>query len=154
MKKLIRNSLVLGILCLVVYFGYKYSFFNNNSIFTSLMNNSQINELKHNPIQIEILNGCGEKGIAVLYTDFLRDNGYDVIDYKNANNFNYTNSKILFHNDNIESKELINLLNIDDENIDYIYNKNIFFDLTLIIGKDHKSLKSFEKVIKYINPFQ
>ena len=48
--------------------------------------------------EVEILNGCGETGIAKLYTNFLRANNYDVIDSKNADHFNYINTEILIHN--------------------------------------------------------
>ena len=38
-------------------------------------------------IRIEILNGCGISGLADKYTNFFRENGYDVIQSKNAENF-------------------------------------------------------------------
>ena len=36
--------------------------------------------------EIEVLNGCGEAGIANLFTKFLRSEGYDVIEIKNWGN--------------------------------------------------------------------
>ena len=44
-------------------------------------------------IEVEILNGCGEKGAADLYTVFLRHHGFDVVDFKNASHFNYNKTK-------------------------------------------------------------
>ena len=45
-------------------------------------------------IKLEILNGCGQINSAVMYQDFLRDEGFDVMDARNASSFNYEFSKI------------------------------------------------------------
>ena len=47
-------------------------------------------ELRHDnyiKAEMEVLNGCGEPGVANLFTKFLRSEGYDVIEIKNADNF-------------------------------------------------------------------
>ena len=105
--------------------------------------------------EVEILNGCGETGIAKLYTNFLRANNYDVIDSKNADHFNYINTEILIHNKDKQNiaKLLAYKLNIKDKNVHYKSNKYNLWDLTLIIGKDYKELDSFNIVNKFYEPF-
>ena len=110
-------------------------------------------EENNQDIQIEVLNGCGEKGVADLYANFLRKNNYDVIDYKNADNFNYNSSKIIVHNNNLAVENVADLFEIESKNVDYLFNENIFYDMTLIVGKDYKQLESFDKVSKYYNPY-
>lgn len=112
--------------------------------------------LKKNTIaEIEILNGCGEIGLAKLYTNFLRYNNYDVIDSKNADNFNYINTEILIHNEDKENiaKLLASKLGIKKENLRYNFNKYNPWDLTLIIGRDYKKLNSFNIVNRFYEPF-
>ncbi len=105
--------------------------------------------------EVEILNGCGETGVAKLYTNFLRANNYDVIDSKNAHHFNYINTEILIHNKDKENiaKLLAHKLDIKEKNIHYKSNKYNLWDLTLIIGKDYKKLDSFNIVNKFYEPF-
>jgi len=103
--------------------------------------------------EIEVLNGCGEAGIANLFTKFLRSEGYDVIEIKNADNFKYKETIILFHNKEIQEKAkvLSEILNINQDNIKF--NKNSVWDLSLIIGSDYKNLSSFEKIKEFYELF-
>lgn len=110
--------------------------------------------ITNHKIQLEIQNGCGVKGIAKLYTNFLRENGYDIIGYSNANEFNYDKTKLIIHKKDTSNfiNEIINILKIDSKSIIYDYNYN-FFEMTLIIGNDYKLLDSFNEVSKYYAPF-
>jgi len=85
----------------------------------------------------------------------MRNKGYDVIDYGNAENFNYSNTKLKIHNKNHENfiYEIVDILTIKPSEIEYNYSKNIFYDLTLIIGKDYKDLDSFSEVTMHYEPF-
>ena len=103
--------------------------------------------------EIEVLNGCGETGVANLFTKFLRSEGYDVIEIKNADNFKYKETIILFHNKEIQEKAkvLSKILDINQDNIKF--NKNSVWDLSLIIGSDYKNLSSFEKIKQFYELF-
>ena len=113
--------------------------------------------LSANPIteafiaEIEILNGCGESGIANLYANFLRQQGFDVIESKNADNFDYLNTNILVHKKEMMpiAKNLAKILKIKEIQ----FNKKGMWDLSLIIGKDYKKLDSFETLKKHYSPF-
>ena len=93
--------------------------------------------------QVEILNGCGISGIALNYAKFLRDYGFDVTDYKNADKFDYDSTQIILLNGSIEqAHELATLMHINFNQI-HISDLEKIENLILIIGKDYVSLDSF-----------
>tara|TARA_B100001123_G_C14911259_1_gene867891 strand:- start:59 stop:547 length:489 start_codon:yes stop_codon:yes gene_type:complete len=120
---------------------------------TSLMHQTKTHS-QNKIIQIEVLNGCGDKGIADLYATYLRKNNFDVIDYKNADSFDYNSSKIIVHNNNLYVENVADLFKIDSKNIDYFLDDdNIIHDMTLIVGKDYKSLSSYNNIRKSYPPY-
>ena len=158
LKKILSKILFFSsFICFIILFVVFKNWNTNNTNLVSpridLMNQVQTYDALNKIIQIEVLNGCGEKGVADLYANFLRKNNYDVIDYKNADNFNYNSSKIIVHNNNLAVENVADLFEIESKNVDYLFNENIFYDMTLIVGKDYKQLESFDKVSKYYNPY-
>ena len=140
-----------------------YMIVNNKALFSpstnknlsSLMIQTKSEKITGKKIQLKVLNGCGEKGVAILYTNFLRSKGYDVIEYSNAKNFDFNQTKLRIHKHDNSSfiNEIINILSINPNQIEYDYNNNIFYEMSVIIGKDYKNLNSFEGVSMYYNPF-
>ena len=106
-------------------------------------------------IQVSIENGCGKSGIAKLYTNFLRKNGYDIVDYKNADNFDYKNTKLIFHKRDysVYSNEIIELLKINPDHVSYNYDENTYYQITLILGQDYNTIDSYKLVSMYYEPF-
>jgi len=101
-------------------------------------------------IQIEILNGCGKRHIAKMYQDFLRYEGYDVMDTKNANSSDYKYSIIQMHRgDPKMAFHLSNLIGINDSLVVEKLDESLMFDLTLIIGNDLEELASYNSAILY-----
>jgi len=157
LKKILIKFLFISSIILISFVFYKNNIQNNSKDdFTSitLMNQSKIENYLNDRVQIQVLNGCGDKGIADLYATYLRDNSYDVIDYKNADHFNYNASQIIVHNNNLLVENIADLLFIPSSNIDYVFDENIFYDLTLIVGRDYKNLDSYDDVNKHHNPFK
>ena len=105
-------------------------------------------------IQVEIWNGCGISNLAVMYKDFLRNEGLDVLDSKNADHFNYSKTTILHHRGDINrALVLVDILKIDKSSIVDDKNENLFYDLTLIIGKDYIDLPSYRDAVLFQPPF-
>ena len=152
-KILIFASFICFIIAFVVFKNWNTDSINLNNPRIDLMNQVQTYDALNKIIQIEVLNGCGDKGVADLYANYLRGNNYDVIDYKNADNFNYNASKIIVHNNNLAVENVAELFDINSKNVDYLFNENIFYDMTLIVGRDYKQLQSFENVSKYYNSY-
>tara|TARA_B100001540_G_scaffold270698_1_gene254041 strand:+ start:1457 stop:1903 length:447 start_codon:yes stop_codon:yes gene_type:complete len=148
MKKPI--AYILSILLITISIYYVKMYLNNN--LTNAISNHI--ELENNTVikaEIEILNGCGESGIANLYSNYLIKEGFDVIDSRNADNFEYLNTTIIVHKkDKLNiAKNLANILKIKTVSID----ERGIWDLSLIIGRDYKNLASFETVKKHFPPF-
>ena len=157
-KKILKFSFLFTFLISIYFFTEQFYSNNSNSKKTdlsSLIQKSKSEKKFGKKIQIKILNGCGDKGVADLYKNFLRNKGYDVIDYGNAKNFNHINTKLKIHNKNHENFifEVVEILSISPDKLEYNYSKNIFYDLTLIIGKDYKNLDSFSEVAMHYEPF-
>ena len=76
-----------------------------------------------------------------LYSNYLIEQGFDVLEIKNAKNFDYLNTNIIVHNkDKINiAKNIAKKLNINHIRI----NENGIWDFSIIIGKDYRKLDSF-----------
>ena len=113
-----------------------------------LRKNSYEKETGHR-IQIEILNGCGQRYIAKMYQDFLRYEGYDVMDAKNAG-LKYEYTAVHLHRGNPEmATHLSKIVGINDSLIIEKIDENLMFDLTLVIGNDFTLLDSYNSAIPY-----
>ena len=162
LKRLI-SKLTLGILAvLVVGFlvsGINRIFFNSgiNAEYpdlSTLITKTKYEKKTGHKIQVEIRNGCGISNLARMYTDFLRDEGLDVLDSKNADHFNYLETKIFHHRGDINrALVLADILKIDKNNIINDKNENLFYDLTLIIGKNYMDLLSYRDAVFFQPPY-
>ena len=109
---------------------------------------SAVELYEENPISeitIEILNGCGEKGIAGKIADFLRTEHIDVIRSENADNFDYANTMLIQNSDdlyNVKTVAKVLELDLNDaEHVMFLPESDSDVDLTLIIGSDYKTIK-------------
>jgi len=160
LKNLIKNLIFPSLILLFSILTYlivndKTNFLTQNNDLSMLMNQTKSEKKTGKKIQLKVLNGCGDKGVAILYTNFLRSEGYDVIEFGNASNFDFTKTKIIVHKeDNISFvNEIIDILKISSSQVEYKYSKNIFYEMSVIIGGDHKNLNSFNDVSLHYNPF-
>ena len=108
-----------------------------------------------NPVQnikVEVLNGCGIKGIAAKAAEYLLlDHQIDVIRADNADNHNYQNTLLILRNENLDAIELVGRsFGIAKGNKTAIQTKpdeSLGVDLTIIIGKD---IHSYSNIFDFI----
>ncbi|MBD3226153.1 MAG: hypothetical protein GF313_15605 [Caldithrix sp.] len=109
----------------------------------------KIPPLPERKVQIEVLNGCGEQGIAAKFSEILRQNNYDVVNegnfLKDGNvYFKVDNSKIIdqlnTEKNQQNAEKLARLVGIDKQYIESFKNPSPIADITLVIGKDFNSL--------------
>lgn len=103
-------------------------------------------------IQLEILNGCGQQGIAKILSQKLKRYKYDVI---NSGNYlergkikwDVSKSKIIEHNGNImQAKDLAERMGIKSKFVESYENpSSTIADITIIIGKDWEKLSIFKQ---------
>ena len=105
-------------------------------------------------ITLEVLNGCGQGKIAAMYQTFLRDEGFDVMDARNAPTYNHPYSKIEIHRGNIEMAHyLSNLMGIHDSLVIRNDDETLMIDISLLVGKDFPNLHSYDEVVRHYSRY-
>ena len=113
-------------------------------------NNYQYYSPIEKKIQLEILNGCGEKGVAKLLTDLLKKSNYDIVNsgnymQKGKVNWDVSETKIIDQIGKDENaKDLADLMGIQYSNVEVFENPSPISDITIVIGKDYKTLEIFK----------
>ena len=114
----------------------------------------QKNPIKN--IKVEVLNGCGLKGIAAQTAEFLRENHVDVVRSDNADHYDYPNTVIISRNENVESLRAVSRsfgITMDDK-IHIITDdpdESLGVDVTVILGKD---ITNFTAISDFISTIQ
>ena len=102
-------------------------------------------------VEIEILNGCGEPGLAAKFSQLLRNNRVDVVRSENADHFEYEKTMLIQRNENVDGmKYVAAVLDFDINNPEKVMmsvDPNVDIDLTLIIGKDYLSISSIQSYL-------
>ncbi len=99
------------------------------------------------PLQIEVLNGCGVSGIAAEFTEFLRQEGFDVVKTENYESFNVLETVIIDRRGRSERiKEIARSLGLDTSRILKEINEAYLIDATIILGKDYRQIASWKKM--------
>lgn len=168
-KKLNQQSLALntamGIVG-VILLGFIYSFSKNTS-HTGIPIEVNFPEkdiprrlaadvYNENPLQnvkVEVLNGCGIKGIAAKTATFLRlEHQINVIRSDNADNHDYPNTIIITRKEELEARKLICRsfgIPLDNETIlRHEPDESVDLDATIIIGKD---IHTYPEIFAYIS---
>ncbi len=109
---------------------------------------------EENPIQdikVEVLNGCGIKGIAARTADFLRTNQVDVVRSDNADHHDYLTTVIISRNENVESLLAVSnsfgISMTDKNHIKIIPDESLDVDVTVILGKDIHEISSLSGLV-------
>lgn len=97
--------------------------------------------VRHYKGDIEVLNSCGMQGAAAKMRSYLRENGFDVVSYRNDRLQNYDETILVLRNPEWEgAKALARALKT--ENVMTVFSKRAVVDASIYIGKD------FEQIIK------
>ncbi len=96
--------------------------------------------------QVEVLNGCGVSGIAKSTTDFLRQSDIDVVYMGNHTSYSVPNSRIIDRTgDRDTALRIAEILGIDSQFVETEMDNSKQLEVTIILGKDYKTLKPFQK---------
>ena len=104
-------------------------------------------------IKVEILNGCGIKGIAAQTSEFLRSkHRVDVVRSDNADRYDYSKTIIIGRNEDLDKiLSISNAFGISINNtnhIQHIPDETLGIDVTIILGKD---INSIPYIAEYIS---
>ncbi len=135
------NVIIVLLAGLVIFLSY--SMITKISAITSGNDDSDLNKTSR-IIQLEVLNGCGITGIAEKFTNFLRENNFDVVQIGNYSSFDIDNTLVVDRTGNKDNAyKVAESLGIDSKNVIQQINNDYFLDVSLIIGKDFNRLKPF-----------
>ncbi|MEK6567010.1 MAG: LytR C-terminal domain-containing protein [Bacteroidota bacterium] len=96
-------------------------------------------------IQLDVQNGSGEPKLAQKLTDFLRAEGFDVVELGNYKSGSVLQTLVIDRIGNPEAaKSVAKALGISEEKVVQQIDKNLFLDATVVIGKDFTKLKAFK----------
>ncbi|NOY79307.1 MAG: LytR C-terminal domain-containing protein [Calditrichaeota bacterium] len=101
-------------------------------------------------IRVELLNGCGVPGLAMSFSNYLRRNGFDVVDTKNYSSFNVRNTLVIDRTSKKlkNAKRVAQVLGIKHAYIQPKMNPDLQVEVTVILGADFTKLKGFNQIGK------
>jgi len=96
-------------------------------------------------IRIEVLNGCGERGVAAKFTDYLRSQNFDVVNTGNYRSFDVDSSFVIDRGSmqKVNGTRLAESLGISLNRVNPVLSEELNLEATLVLGKDYKSLTGY-----------
>lgn len=93
-------------------------------------------------IQVEVLNGCGVGGVGERFTDFMRNNGFDVVNMGNYISYDVNETLIIDRIGNMANAyKVAKALGVKNENVIQQLNSDYFLDVSIVIGRDYYNLQ-------------
>ncbi|TAK53249.1 MAG: LytR family transcriptional regulator [Bacteroidetes bacterium] len=138
------NFIIGAMLILTGYFGH--NFFDRYFTRHQPQTQQPVEQQQEPPppaqvVQIDVLNGCGEKGVGARFTNFLRARGYDVVEMKNYKTQNMPHTLIIDRVGNLKpARDIAVHLGVADTNILQQLNPDYFVDVSVVIGEDFYDL--------------
>lgn len=139
-SNLFLNVIIIALAVLTAFLIY--------SLFTKIKGNSaepedmEVKRSAASMIQVEVLNGCGAGGVADKFTEFLRNNNFDVVQVGNYISFDIDKSMVIDRTGNkANAFKVAEALGIDKTSVIQQINNDYFLDVSIIIGKDFNQLK-------------
>jgi hypothetical protein len=100
-----------------------------------------------NPVQLEVLNGCGVPGMADKFAVYLRDKGFDVVKTSNYRSFGVAQTLVIDRKGDLgRSRRAVKTLGIAEEQLIQESHESYVFDATVVIGTDYRLLPCWREV--------
>jgi len=109
------------------------------------INDEQLPLSANEELEIEVLDGAGSRKVAQYVTNILRSKGYDVVEMKRNNDGIVERTYVVDRSGNLEvARKLAETLGIASDKVFQKINRNLYLDVTVVIGKDFSKLKVFQ----------
>lgn len=93
-------------------------------------------------IQISVENECGQQNVAMIFTNYLRRRGFDVVESRNGSTFDRQITQVVDAAGNIENANRVAFaLGVDKSNVVQRIDSHAYVDVKVLIGKDFWKLK-------------
>ena len=147
-KQLSPRSLILNIVIVilgVIVFFLLYSFITNSIVNKPVewtTESPELGDATGEIIQLDVLNGCGVRGIAQDFTDYLRKRNFDVVQSANYKTFDVEESLVIDRTGDLAAaRKVAYALGIDEKNIVQQINPDYYLNVSVVIGRDYEKLK-------------
>jgi hypothetical protein len=91
------------------------------------------------------LDGAGSMKVAQYVTNILRSKGYDVVEMKRNNDGIIERTYVIDRSGNLEvARKLAETLGIATDKVFQKIDRNLYLDVTVVVGKDFPKLKVFQ----------
>jgi len=135
-------NLLIGVLTLVT--GYLIYAFADRHLFQPPVETRPSDTTLNDVIQIDVLNGCGDPGMASKCSSFLRARGYDVVEMRNYKTFDLEKSLVIDRaGDMLNAEKVAYAIGVAKENVIQQINQDYYVDVSVVIGKDYHTLRPF-----------
>ncbi len=96
-------------------------------------------------IQLNLLNGCGDQGVARRTMNYLRSAGFDVVEIDNYSRFSVQRSFVIDRvGDSLSAMKTAKALGIDDSLRVLRIDSTLYVRCSVVIGKDYRNLKPYQ----------
>jgi len=97
-------------------------------------------------LQIDVQNGTGVQGLGNKFMEYLRTNGFDVVEMGNFSTSDIKTSMVIDRAGNMKNAvRVARALGISEKYVIQQVNKNYFLDATVVIGRDYEELNPFKQ---------
>ena len=103
---------------------------------------------QHAPLEVEVLNGCGVPGLALRFTNYLRSQGYDVVHFSDADNYDYPRTLVFNRGiDPDRALQVAHALSLDPAALENRPDSALQLDVTVILGHDYLALDAYREMM-------
>jgi hypothetical protein len=97
---------------------------------------------KAHTIQLDVLNGSGVPKLSQRFTDYLRARGFDVVEMGNYKESGVDYTRVIDRTgQSVAAQQVAEALGVPKERVVQQIDRNLYLDVSVVIGKDYKSLK-------------
>jgi hypothetical protein len=95
-------------------------------------------------IQVEVRNGCGVAGLAESMTQFLRREGFDVVEVGNYTSFDQAETHVVDRVGDLEAaKKVAAAIGLSEDRVVQEIRQDYFLDASVVIGQDYALFAPF-----------
>lgn len=96
-------------------------------------------------IQVEVRNACGVDGLASNVTDYLRKQGFDVVEFGNHSTTDLPTSLVIDRvGDLASARKVARVLGLPEDRVRQDIQPDYYLDASVLIGKDYRQLTPFQ----------
>ncbi len=138
-KRFGSNGLILAFSVLVVVLVWS---FVDRTIVDPPVKPEVMQRGKTHTIQLDVLNGSGTPKLSQRFSDYLRARGFDVVEMGNYRDASVEFTRVIDRaGDLAAAKQVAEALGVPKDRVLQQIDKNLYLDVSVVIGKDFRSLK-------------